>query len=106
METTTKFTEEELKSIQEIQQEYQNKVVQLGQVELEKIFLKQRQESVEKLDGTVKEEFSKLQDKERELVKGLNEKYGPGTLNPQTGEFTPAPPQPTAPAVPAVPAVN
>ena len=98
METTTKFTEEELKSIQEIQQEYQNKVVQLGQVELEKIFLKQRQESVEKLDGTVKEEFSKLQDKERELVKGLNEKYGPGTLNPQTGEFTPAPPQ-VAPAV-------
>ena len=102
METTTKFTEEELKSIQEIQQEYQNKVVQLGQVELEKIFLKQRQESVEKLDESVKSDFAKLQDKERELVKGLNEKYGPGTLNPQTGEFTPAPPQPTAPAVPAV----
>ena len=102
METTTKFTEEELKSIQEIQQEYQNKVMQLGQVELEKIFLKQRQESVEKLDESVKSDFAKLQDKERELVKGLNEKYGPGTLNPQTGEFTPAPPQPTAPAVPAV----
>ena len=98
METTTKFTEEELKSIQEIQQEYQNKVMQLGQVELEKIFLKQRQESVEKLDESVKSEFSKLQDKERELVKGLNEKYGPGTLNPQTGEFTPAPPQ-VAPSV-------
>ena len=98
METTTKFTEEELKSIQEIQQEYQNKVVQLGQVELEKIFLKQRQESVEQLDINVKGEFAKLQDKERELVKGLNEKYGPGTLNPQTGEFTPSPPQ-VAPAV-------
>ena len=98
METTTKFTEEELKSIQEIQQEYQNKVMQLGQVELEKIFLKQRQESVEKLDEGVKSDFAKLQDKERELVKGLNEKYGPGTLNPQTGEFTPAPPQ-VAPAV-------
>ena len=93
MEPTTKFTEEELKSIQEIQQEYQNKVMQLGQVELEKIFLAQRQKQVSKLDENVKAEFTKLQEKERELTEGLNTKYGPGSLNPQTGEFTPAPVQ-------------
>ena len=90
MENTTKFSEEEMKSIQLIQQEYQNKVMQLGQVELEKIILKQREESLAQADANVKDEFTKLQDKEKELVKTLNEKYGPGTLNPQTGEFTPA----------------
>ena len=87
METTTKFSEEEMKSIQLIQQEYQNKVMQFGQVELEKIVLKQREESLAQADANIKDEFTKLQDKEKELIKTLNEKYGPGTLNPQTGEF-------------------
>ena len=27
--------------------------------------------------------------KETELVQSLTEKYGPGSLNPQTGEYTP-----------------
>lgn len=90
METTTKFSEEEMKSIQLIQQEYQNKVMQFGQVELEKIVLKQREESLAQADANIKDEFTKLQDKEKELIKTLNEKYGPGTLNPQTGEFRPA----------------
>ena len=27
--------------------------------------------------------------KESELVQSLTEKYGPGSLNPQTGEYTP-----------------
>lgn len=90
MENTTKFSEEEMKSIQLIQQEYQNKVMQFGQVELEKIVLKQREESLAQADANIKDEFTKLQDKEKELIKTLNEKYGPGTLNPQTGEFRPA----------------
>ena len=98
MESKVKFSEEELKSIQSIQQEYQNKVMQFGQVELEKILFKQREESLIQLETNVKAEFSKLQEKERELVKTLNDKYGPGTLNPQTGEFTPAPPAPDAQA--------
>jgi len=37
-------------------------------------------------------DYSDLQGKERELVKQLNEKYGPGSLDPATGVFTPAPP--------------
>lgn len=101
MEEKKQFTEEELKSIQQIQQEYQNKVVQFGQIELEKIYLKQRENSINELEKNVKDEFLKLQEKEQVLVKSLNDKYGPGTLNPQSGEFTPAPPQvqQTAPMV-------
>ena len=36
-------------------------------------------------------DYSALQEREREIVKGLNEKYGPGNLDPATGVFTPAP---------------
>jgi hypothetical protein len=36
-------------------------------------------------------DWSANQDKERELVKELNEKYGPGSLDPETGVFTPTP---------------
>ena len=34
-------------------------------------------------------DYISLQEKERSLVKELNDKYGPGTLDPQTGVFTP-----------------
>jgi len=36
-------------------------------------------------------DYKDIQDKERELVQQLNEKYGPGQLDPQTGVFTPVP---------------
>lgn len=91
MAEQVKFTEEEMKSIQQIQQEYQNKVMQLGQLELEKIVFNQKQEQLFKLEDDIRAEFKILQDKEKQLVDALNVKYGVGTLNPQTGEFTPSP---------------
>ena len=36
-------------------------------------------------------EYGEVQETERNLVKQLNEKYGPGNLDPATGVFTPAP---------------
>ena len=36
-------------------------------------------------------DYKEMQDTERELVQQLNEKYGPGQLDPQTGVFTPVP---------------
>ena len=38
----------------------------------------------------IKKEIIDLEQQERALVKELNEKYGAGTLDPQTGEFKPA----------------
>jgi hypothetical protein len=87
----TKFTEEELQEIKNIQQEYQNKVIQFGQLELEKIMFEKRREALVELDKKIREELSALQFKEKQIVDALNAKYGPGELNPQTGEFVPAP---------------
>ena len=38
---------------------------------------------------TVEKEYKTLQQTERDLVKKLNDKYGPGQLDPATGVFTP-----------------
>ena len=35
------------------------------------------------------DEYENVQQQERDLVAKLNEKYGPGSLDPQTGVFTP-----------------
>ncbi len=82
-----KFTEEEMKSINDIRLEYQNKVIQFGQIMLEEKLLNQQFEKLDILRENIGKEFEKLQEKEKELVKILNNKYGQGTLNPQTGEF-------------------
>ena len=37
-----------------------------------------------------KQSYTKIQAEERELVQKLNEKYGPGQLDPETGVFTPS----------------
>ena len=37
----------------------------------------------------VEQEYQNVQQEERDLVATLNQKYGPGQLNPETGVFTP-----------------
>ena len=37
----------------------------------------------------VEKQYVVVQEQEREFVKVLNEKYGPGQLDPETGVFTP-----------------
>ena len=88
-----KFSEEELKELSELQQSYQEKQAILGQLAVQKILLDQQQEAIETRQAEVESEYGDVQQSERDLVQKLNEKYGPGQLDPQSGVFTPAPPQ-------------
>ena len=88
-----KFSEEELKDLSELQQSYQEKQAQLGQIAVQKILLNQQIEAVDNRQVELEGEYEEVQQKEREIVEKLNEKYGPGQLDPQSGVFTPAPPQ-------------
>lgn len=88
-----KFSEEELKDLGELQQSYQEKQTQLGQIAVQKILLNQQIEAVDNRQVELEGEYEEVQQKEREIVEKLNEKYGPGQLDPQSGVFTPAPPQ-------------
>ena len=94
-----KFTEEELQGLQSLQSGYQEKQTLLGQLSVQRILLDQQSDALEARRSEVEQEYEGVQQQERDLVAQLNEKYGPGSLNPETGVFTPAP-QPEAEEAP------
>ncbi len=87
----TKFSEKELKSLQDLQNSYQGKQLQFGQLEVQRLLVSQQLEQLDNAKAKLEVEYGEVQDTERKLVKSLNEKYGPGNLDPATGVFTPAP---------------
>ena len=77
-----KFTQEEINQITELQNKTQSVVYQLGQLKLSEMQLESRFESLKSaLESIEKEETS--------LAEGFSKKYGVGSLNIETGEFTP-----------------
>ena len=83
MPEEVKFTEEEMKQIQNIQVSYQNVQSQFGQLKLAQIRLDEQEVDLE-------EALKAVQSEEKKFLDGITDKYGQGTLNPETGVFTPA----------------
>ena len=84
MADAIKFTEDELKSLQELQGTYQRITLALGQLNVSRYALEEREENL-------KQALLDTKTKENDLANELTEKYGKGTLNIETGEFTPLP---------------
>ena len=84
-----KFTEEELNGLKQIQQDYLECQTAFGQVAIQKIALQQQIDTLAKSEEEYAKKYQDTQAKEREVAKELNEKYGSGNLDPQTGVFTP-----------------
>ena len=84
-----KFTQEELTQLQELQSGYKNIRNSFGALEISKIQLEQRLESLSDEKLRLETQYNQLNQKEIILVGELNEKYGPGNLDPNTGVFTP-----------------
>ena len=84
----TKFTDDELKSLQDLQSSYQQKQLQFGQLRVQKLLVQQQLDSLESAEVQLESEYVGVQDTERKLVDDLNKKYGPGSLDPSTGVFT------------------
>ena len=92
-----KFSDDELQSLQDLQNGYQEKQAMLGQIAVQRILMSQQMDALEARQTELETEYEAVQQEERDLVQKLNEKYGPGQLDPQTGVFTPT----EAPAAPA-----
>ena len=81
MPKEVKFTKDELTKVQNIQRNYANVQNQFGQLKLAQIRLDN--------DEVVLEDALKsIQDEEKKFLDGITEKYGQGSLNPETGVFT------------------
>ena len=87
----TKFSEKELKSLQELQTSYQQKQLQFGQLRVQRLLVQQQLDTIDETETKLEVEYGEVQDTERKLVADLNKKYGPGNLDPTTGVFTPTP---------------
>ena len=90
MSDAIKFTDDEMNKIKEVQKLYQEKTAMFGQLSFQIFQLERQLETAGNAETTLKKEIIDLEQQERALVKELNEKYGAGTLDPQTGEFKPA----------------
>ena len=84
-----KFSEEELQSLQELQNTYAGISTQFGQLKVSRMNLERQFNSLEQSEEALEDAWEDNRKKESELVQSLTEKYGPGSLNPQTGEYTP-----------------
>jgi hypothetical protein len=78
-----KLTQEELATLKELQQNGQTVIEELGQIEFAKFSLEQRRAKTEQF-------LTDLQKQEQEFVQTITNKYGIGSINPETGEFIPS----------------
>ena len=90
MATAKKFTEDELKQISELQQKYAAATDAFGRLKVQKMLLEQQHKNLDEAELNLENEYTELQKSEQELVQTLNDKYGAGTLDINSGEFTPA----------------
>ena len=93
MAEAIKFTEEEIQSINQLRQEVGVTFTQLGQLSIQKAKTIQQ---IEVQESQLIAQHQSLVEKEQEMFKGLNEKYGDGNFDPATGEFTPTSKEETA----------
>ena len=81
---TKQLSQQELQQVKTIQQNNQAITIEFGQIELLKIDLEDRIQNAKTFLKDLKEE-------EKTLSQFLEQKYGKGSLNIQTGQFTPLP---------------
>tara|TARA_R100000008_G_C3586463_1_gene172794 strand:+ start:1005 stop:1316 length:312 start_codon:yes stop_codon:yes gene_type:complete len=89
MAEPVKFEKEEMEQIAAFQNQYVQHQNSLGQIAVQRIQTEQRMGELDAMEDEVRQAFEKTQQDEAAFVKVVNEKYGQGVLNPQTGEFTP-----------------
>lgn len=87
MAKAIKFTKEETEQVAELRRDVANLFTQLGQLQIEK---KRRIEEIEVVEQDLHNQHSALVEKEQNMFKGLNEKYGDGNYDPNTNVFTPS----------------
>ena len=74
------LTEEEVKSLPSLQQEQNDLVYQLGQIEYQIGFFTKQKE-------LAKQQLEAFEKRQQEQAQKLEEKYGQGTINLESGEF-------------------
>lgn len=84
------FEAEDIEAVKDLQSQYATNTAQLGQVEVELYVLNKRLKQMEELRISLFQKYDELQTSEEQLVQKLNEKYGDGVLDLDSGRFIPS----------------
>jgi hypothetical protein len=84
------FSQEDIDNVKKLQSDYSITTAQVGQIEIELHLLKKRLAEMEEMRISLFDKYNDLQKQESELVKSLNEKYGDGVLDLDSGKFIPS----------------
>jgi len=82
------LTPEELVSIKYLQSKYNQTIFEIGASEAQILAFQQGIEKLQQAKKGLLSDLTTIEQKESELVKSLQEKYGAGNINPETGEIT------------------
>ena len=89
-EKEIKFSDNELKSLNDLRDKYTSAQLRLGQLEVQRLTLNQQIQNLDNEKIKIETEYVEIQKEESQIVNSLNEKYGPGNLDPNSGVFTPS----------------
>ena len=90
MSEIKKLTTEELQQIKDLQSQYNKFIFELGSLEAQLQNVIATKSSIEDEKNNTLEDIKKLGEREKELVTTLQEKYGNGNIDIETGEITSA----------------
>jgi hypothetical protein len=80
--TPVRFSEDELSQLTKLRTETDQITFQFGQIQISKIKLEEN-------ETLLKKQLADLEKREITLAKSLSDKYGKGSINLDTGTFTP-----------------
>jgi hypothetical protein len=84
-----KFTQEEIDQIKQVQSNYQTVGLDLVQIKLAILNAKNQLETLEAEEKMITERILDINTEEKKLARGLEEKYGKGEIDLESGVFTP-----------------
>jgi oligoribonuclease NrnB/cAMP/cGMP phosphodiesterase (DHH superfamily) len=83
------LTPEELQSIKDLQSKYNQTIFEIGASEAQLIAFQQGIEKLQKAKEGLVSDLTTIEQKESELIKSLQEKYGHGEIDIETGNIIP-----------------
>lgn len=83
-----KLTPEELASVKELQQKYNQTVFEIGVAETQILTLEKQVAKLREDKTILLGDLDTIEQKETALVATLQTKYGSGAINPETGDIT------------------
>jgi len=84
-----KFTDDEIKKVEEFKSEFGDLTARLGEIEIEVIILENQSTQLQEYKDTLKAKYIELRESEVTLANELKLKYGEGEFDTQSGIFTP-----------------